>query len=356
MWRHKVWIDNPLDEWTSEEQEQMLRGVCFGKGGGNTDPQPTQSTVTQTTLPEYAEPFVTRLMERGEAASNAPYETHDLGRITPYGTDTTTGFQQIRDIAEAGTPAAFTNAETALTGITNADPLAQQDQWGQMESFADSAIADQYMNPYIQNVLDVQKNRANQRFNEQQVAREAAATKAGAFGGSRRFVEDQIANRERNLQLNELEAQGLAQAYQSGSQQFNAEQALEMQRRGLDTQVFDANQQRILDQQAAQREAAEQLRAQGIAADDLAFTRAKTLAGVGGALEDKDQQSLDLAYSDFVNQRDFDKNQLNFYSGILRGVPISPQQETLRYNAPPSQLSQLLGLGLGGLGLAKTLS
>jgi hypothetical protein len=60
-----------------------------------------------------------------------------------------------------------------------------------------------------------------------------------------------------------------------------------------------------------------------------------------------------MGYSDFMNQRDYDRNQLNFYSGILRGVPISPTQESTTYNAPPSQMSQLLGLGVGGLGLAK---
>ena len=79
------------------------------------------------------------------------------------------------------------------------------------------------------------------------------------------------------------------------------------------------------------------------------------MAGIGGAYDDQAQAGLDTAYSDFTNQRDYDRNQLNFYSGILRGVPISPTQETTTYRAPPSQMSQLLGLGVGGLGLAKAL-
>jgi len=77
---------------------------------------------------------------------------------------------------------------------------------------------------------------------------------------------------------------------------------------------------------------------------------------VGGAFDEFTQQGLDIAYADFINQRDFPRQQLNYYSGILRGVPITPGQESTTYQAPPSQLSQLLGLGVGGLGLAKAFS
>jgi hypothetical protein len=147
----------------------------------------------------------------------------------------------------------------------------------------------------------------------------------------------------------------LAQAYQSGSEVYGREQALDLQNRGLNNDIFAGNRQGMLDQDRNRMAAAEQLRAQGLANDELSFNRAKTLAGVGGALDDKAQTGLDVGYSDFVNQRDYDRNQLNFYSGILRGVPISPQQETTTYQTPPSQISQLLGLGIGGLGLAKAL-
>jgi hypothetical protein len=79
----------------------------------------------------------------------------------------------------------------------------------------------------------------------------------------------------------------------------------------------------------------------------LALNRARSLAGVGGTLDQQTQQGLDLAFADFQNQRDYPRNQLNFYSGILRGVPISANQEVTNYQAPPNQLSQLLGAGLG---------
>ena len=354
--RHrKMWNDGPED-WSDSEQEAMLRGVCFGKGSSkNTQPTASTQSVSQTNLPEYAEPYVTGLMERAETASLDPYEAYGGSRLEGFDANTTAGFDAINTRAQSGTPAAFTNAESALTGVAGSAPMEQQAQFGNVASYTDPGVAQQYMNPYVSNVLDAQKARLNQNFEEQQLNREAQAVQSGAFSNSRRGVQEGIAERELNRQLNEADAQGLAAAYTSGAGIFGAEQAQDMANRRLNTDVFAGNQARGLDQMGRQTSAADQLLTAGTAGDALAFNRAKLQAGVGGAYENKAQQGLDIGYNDFVNQRDFDRNQLNFYSGILRGVPISPQQETQTYTAPPSQMSQLLGLGVGGLGLAKAL-
>jgi hypothetical protein len=291
-------------------------------------------------------------MERAEEQSNVPYEAYGGDRLSPYGETTQAGFQAITDRAQAGTPGAFTTAEGTLSGIAQQGPLATQAQFGDARQFTDEGIAQSYMNPYVENVLDKQQQRLQQRFGEQQAERDMARGQRGAFSNTRRGVADSIAQREMNIQQNEMEAQGLAAAYESGANIFSQDRAAELQNRRLGTDVFAGNITRQLQADRLGMGAAEQLRAQGIAGDELAFNRAKNLAGVGGAYDTQSQQQMDLAYSDFLNQRDFPAQQLNYYSGIMRGVPIAPQQETTRYNAPPSQLSQLLGLGVGGLGLA----
>ena len=213
-----------------------------------------------------------------------------------------------------------------------------------------------YINPYIENVLDVQNRRLDQRFGEQRLGREAQAVQQGAFSNSRRGVQEGIAERELNLQRNEIEAKALSDAYRTGADIFAQDEARLQAGQKLDADIFAGNQQRALDQGQLQMGAAEQLQTQAAAQDELAYNRAKNLAGVGGALDAQSQQELDLDYTDFLNQRDFPAQQLNYYSGILRGVPIAPSQETTTFQAPPNQLSQLLGLGVGGLGLAKALS
>jgi len=316
-------------------------------GGGSAPPQaPTSSTVTQTNLPAYAEPFFTRLLERTEEESAADYIPFEGQRIADFGTDTTAGFQGIRDIAGSGRSGLFGTAQGGYESTISNDP-AQQAQFANLGSYTDSGVASQYMNPFIQNVLDVQKQRATQRFGEQGLARDASAVQAGAFGGDRRFIEDAIAQREANLQLNEIEARGLAQAYESGADIFQGEQSRDLQNRGINAQVFDRNRQALLEQGRNQLGASQGLMAQAGQEEALALNRARSLAGVGGTLDQQTQQGLDLAFADFQNQRDYPRNQLNFYSGILRGVPISANQEVTNYQAPPNQLSQLLGAGLG---------
>lgn len=325
----------------------------MGKGsGGGGVAQPTSTSVTQSNLPEYAEPYFTDLMDRTQAESVTEYDPFGGQRLAEFGADTEAGFGQIRNLATSAAPAAFGAAETALTGIAGSAPLPQQAQFAEPGSFIDAGVASQYMNPYVQNVLDAQKARLNQRFGEQRLGREAQAVQEGAFSGSRRGVQEGIAERELNLQMNELEQKGLLQAYESGASIFDKERMAMLQNRNLNADVFARNQERLLKQYAQQTGAAEQLRSQGLAGEELALGRGKTLAGVGGAYDTQRQKALDIGYADFVNQRDFDRQQLNFYSGIMRGVPGGVNQEVTKWQAPPSQLSQLLGLGVGGLGLA----
>ena len=322
-------------------------------GGGGPQAQPSTSTVNQSSLPEYAEPYFKNLMDRTETESLQDFTPYEGQRIADFGTDTTQGFDQMKNIAGSGQPQSFATAETATTGVANGANMAQQGQYGSMPSFTDAGVAQQYMNPYVTNVLDNQTARANQRFDEQQLTRNDQAQSAGAFGGDRRFVGDQIANRERNQQLNEMDQQGLMAAYESGAGIFAGEQGRELQNRGLNTEIFSGNQNRMLQQDQNRLTASDQLMQQGITNEAMGVDRAKMLTGIGAQYDEKTQAGLDAGYSDFLNQRDAERQNLNFYSGIMRGVPTSPNQEATTYNAPPSQLSQLLGLGVGGLGLAK---
>ena len=354
MWLDKrIWNDGPED-WSDYERDAMRRGVCFGKGGGSAPaPQKQQSTVNQSNLPEYVRPQFEDLLARTQTAVDEPYQAYEGQRLAGIGDTTQQGFEQLQATTQGGVPQGIQDAGTAYTNVAQGADLAQQAQFGGLSSFTDTGMASQYMNPYITNVLDAQRARLNQRFDEQQLVRDDAAVQAGAFGNSRRGVVDAIAQRELNQQMNEMEAQGLAQAFQTGADIFGQEQAQDLQNRGLNTEVFAGNQARALQQAQNRMQAAQGLVGQGQAAYDVAGDQARTLAGIGGAYDQQRQAELDMGHTDFLNQRDYERNNLNFYSGILRGVPVQPQSESTLYQAPPSQASQLLGLGTAGLGLAR---
>lgn len=71
---------------------------------------------------------------------------------------------------------------------------------------------------------------------------------------------------------------------------------------------------------------------------------------VGAVQQAQAQQALDLAYQDFLKQRNYPYQQLAFMSDMLRGLPLSQSAQTM-YAAPPSLGSQLGGLGMAGLGI-----
>ena len=281
-------------------------------------------TTTQTTngdLPEYLKPYVTDMLARSKTVSEQPYTTYQNPRLANFSGDTQSAFQGIRDVAAAGTP--DMDAALATTGgIANY----------QSQGIPDMDYAS-YANPYISNVLDVQKQRATQSFQEQQAGRDAAAVAAGAFGGDRRFVQDSLAQRDLNQQMQEMDATGLAAAFDRATGLFQQD---ETNRRLGATLGLDAARQQGSLAQSRQ---------------DMQLGAAEALSGVGSKIQQRDQAGLDLAYKDFIEQRDWPSKQLSLYSQLLSGTPVTPSSTTTTTEPAPDFLSQLAGLAVGGAGI-----
>ena len=69
----------------------------------------------------------------------------------------------------------------------------------------------------------------------------------------------------------------------------------------------------------------------------------------------REQAGLDLAYEDFIRQRDMPREDLTFLSSILRGVPVQPSTETTKFQQY-NPIQDLLGTGIAGLGLYRGLT
>ena len=85
------------------------------KGGGGSS-QPADQTVYSTDLPEYVEPYFKRLLQRGEAESLQGYTPYEGQRLSYFSPDELQSQAMVRGFAEAGTPSAFTAAQTAYEG------------------------------------------------------------------------------------------------------------------------------------------------------------------------------------------------------------------------------------------------
>lgn len=94
------------------------------------------------------------------------------------------------------------------------------------KSWTDPGVAQQYMSPYAQAVIDQTKYESNRDFLQNLNAMRGGATKSRAYGGTRQAMQDVEAARGQNRNLANIQAQGLNQAYGQGMGQFQAEQGL----------------------------------------------------------------------------------------------------------------------------------
>jgi hypothetical protein len=184
------------------------------------------------------------------------------------------------------------------------------------------------------------------------------AIKRGSFGGARQALMQ--TEQERNLQQNlaDIQAKGSQAGFQSAQQQFNADAARQLQ-------AQQANQQ--AGQGAAQLQSqvglgglsaglqASKDQAMTAAAEQTAnLERLKTQAASESEKQALQQKINDIQYQTAMEQRDYEKKQLEFYNAMLRGTPGLAQTQ-IQYAPQVSGISQLGGLGLGALGLSKAL-
>jgi hypothetical protein len=89
----------------------------------------------------------------------------------------------------------------------------------------------------------------------------------------------------------------------------------------------------------------------GGAEQEANLARLQAQAGVGKEEQALQQAQNDIAYQQAMEARDWQKQQLQFYSDILRGNAGALGSTQVSYAAPPSLASQVGGLGIAGLSL-----
>lgn len=391
-------------------------------------------TSTQTSgLPEYLQPYVSNVLQYAQQNVNTPYTAYTGPRIAEqspmysYGAEllanqTASPFTDMSGIAAAqgidtlsglaakggyidqyGRPQTQAWEGDAATTQTWDGSTFNPGAWGTYEfdnrSWTEPGIANAFMNPYITGVMDTQRREAEIAAAKQLEAYRATAASQGAFGGSRSALIEGELNKNLNTQLNDITAQGLNSAYNTGREQFNTEQgawrdllktglgqfntdqqrALEAwkantgqfnteQQRGLATWLantgqFNTDQQRALDAWRAggsqyTNDANTAVSAggamQGLASvlgtagqNDFANNRqiVQDITNLGLADEARRQRELDLDYGDFQAQRDYPVKQLQDFANLVYGTGNIRTGDTATSQAPPNWLTQMAGLG-----------
>jgi len=298
----------------------------MGKGRSSSAPQQTEVKQTTTNLPEYAAPYFTRLLGRTEYESLNPYRTYTGQRLAERSPLAEQVSARQTALGLAGAPREMAEAsQLARTSVVNPQRF-------------DTGIAGMYMNPFQRLVTDVEKREAQRASDISGEQIESRAAQSGGLGGYREAILQ--AERERNLgqQLGDIEARGQRDAFSQAQQQFERDRANQL----------NAARQQLASAEFLGRQAPMQQR--------LAFDRLKAAQEAQEIGRNFRQAGLDIGYKDFLNQIAYPRQQLGFYGQILQGLPVTPGTQVSQYTPTPSSTQQLLGLGLGGLGLYKALS
>jgi len=311
--------------------------------GGDAPSQPTNQTVTQVSIPEYIRPSVERLIGKAEALTDInqnPYKTYGGQRIADFSPMQQRAFSDVGNMQTSSQLGAASNL-AGHAGLGSYNLAGQMANAGNnYYGMATNPYATQaFMNPYLQNALNPMLDESRRQYGITGAQQQGNATRSGAFGGSREALMASENNRNMNTAMNQMIGQGYNTAFDQAQKniQFGAGLGLQGQQGALQGYGQANNAASILGQlgqtQFGQQQAINQAQ-----------------QNVGAIQQAQAQQGLDQRYQDFLKQQNYPYQQLAFMSDMQRGLPLS-QSATSMYQAPPSTISQLGGLGMAGLGI-----
>jgi hypothetical protein len=298
------------------------------------EPQISQITQSQTTIPDYARPYVEDLLGQAQAVTDInvnPYMQYMGDRVAQFSTLQ----QQAYENAGLMQTAPQLQDATAMAGMAGLGALNTQYTF-KPSSFT-SKDFDAISNPYMQSVVERQQADAQRQADIARQAQGAQAARAGAFGGSGDYLMRAQAAGNLARQKGDIQAQGLNNAYNQAMQQYNTQY-----------------QQNAQQQQFGAGLGLQGLQTANTAAGNLANignTQYQQNMGInqmqnqyGGQQQQQIQNVLNNQYQDYLNYQNYPYKQLGFMSDMLRGLPLTQQSGTV-YQTPPSMLSQVAGLG-----------
>jgi len=277
---------------------------------------PTSGGSNTSTLSEFAGPYVTEMLGKAQAIANQPYAVYGGPQTAGESGLQSKVFQGLGNLnfpGQLGQSFSSTGAyqPPGMTpGIyspgaigTGAGAPPSPGMGGQPPSGQPAGVAAQYMNPYLDSVLQPQlaELRRQSQINLQPDL--AKMTQAGGYGGGRQAIMESEANRNLLQEQNRAIGTGYANAYDKAMGQFNVEQG-------------------------------------------QAKTLADMMSEAGGQQRGIEQQGISADYNEFLAQRDDPMKKTQYLQSMLQGLPISTVTNT------PAQMSGLGSLvsSVGGMG------
>ena len=331
-----------------------------------------KSVVSGTQMPEWVSAAGRQLYDQAAEMAASPYPAYTGPRVATYGDaldeagnpiqvgtnpDGSPIFQQERLTADERAAADILRGGTDIFQGYIDDAKAMTDTLGQgydaatREELLGADFSLDTAQPYLdiyQSAVDPAIREIERQTRQNLIQDSAAAARAGAFGGSRQGLREATSIAEGAQLAGDTRAQAAARGLEFAGQRFDQDRAARFTAEDAMRAGFETD-------EASRLRAAEQLQSFAPLVQGLSEQAASGLITAGQAQRALDQQALDLAYADYVEQREYPFQMLNFALGALQGVPYETRtiglEEGTQYVQSPSVYGQTIG-GLGSLASA----
>lgn len=296
---------------------------------GSPPPSTTTYGSTVENMPQWLSDYTQALIARANMVAGEGYQAYQGPRVAGFTDDQTNAFDVIRNNIGNWNDE-FDASKTATGGaLTQAMPYFSQ------AAGATPDQMDKYMDPYVGNVIDRAKLEANRNWSEKIMPQiENRFITSGQSGSSGHRVGLERAGRDVTEGLNSQAMAALSDAYKTAGSQYQTDAS---RLAGIGQNVGQLGLQT-----GSQMSGLAQLQQQ------MAGRDASSLSMVGDAQQQQTQRNLDLAYGDFQNQRDYPRQNVDWMSSIIRGMPYDRTTNTTSTGPAnayqPSPLSQLISL------------
>jgi len=306
---------------------------------GQSASTPTSTTNTQLSYPPELQGDVINMAKKAIAAGDQGYQTYNRDRIAGFDPYQLTAQQSVANLGpsqQLGAATQMAGAAGMKAGDINYTPT--QFQTG---SFTQPGVAGTYMSPYYQNVVDIQAREARRQGDIAGQKEQAQAVGQGAYGGSRQAILQAEAQRNLNQQIGDIQARGSQAAYEQAQNLYANEQqrALQAQQQTEQSRQYGAGMG--LQGLQAQLQAAGQLGTLGQTQFGQQKDIINALNSVGQQRQSMQQQQLTQDYQDFLNQKRYPYEQLDYALAAIKGVPTQSTQTMYQQAASP--FAQLAG-------------
>jgi len=301
-------------------------GLNLGGGGGGKTPANTTQTVISDVAP-WARESAKETLAKGMELTEQGYEQYGGNRLA--------GFDPMQQQSYASA-----QGMTVAPQIGQAtDYATQSGSYSPVGQQYTGANVGQYMNPYLQNALAPQIREAATAGMMAQQQNAAKAVGMGAFGGSRGALQQSLTEKNTLQNMADINARGYSDAFNQAAGMFNTDQA-----RRIQEAQFGSN---------AKLNAAAQLGQLGQQQYTQNMGISELQNRYGQQRQAQNQRGLDIGYQDWMNQKNFDWDQIMRRSDLLRAVPSGSSSTTSMYKAGPSTAQNVVAAGTAAAGASQ---